>query len=273
MIFTELKKITELPNQELTGKLVTLFGQVLRCHDAGKGLISFSWRDVQLMADGTLHIVTGETPLTEEIGRQNYHDFAKVVYYICTQKEDDVSMNRYKASWIEQPVLREIVKTFCSSRCCVTPLIAKLREPYVDDDTFFRDYIPSDERETHEGFGRKEPQSESTPPPVNVCTMAYQQQTPWYARWPYRFLLFFVVVDVCVICCIKCTDDESSVKTNAPTAIQRVPTVPSRNNNLEREVQRTKVLLEESRQRMEERTNQLKSMTNHPLLTPQQGSE
>ncbi len=150
MEFQDLKQLSELPEEELTGKIIKLFGIIQEYHDRRKGLAPFSWQDLETNPDGTLYLKNlTETDLTRDVCLRNYTDFAGIIYCICAKEMSPKSMSRDADRKIKQPVLREIVLTFCW-RNIIINLIPKLRQPYVDKDTFFSDYTSVDQKEAAE---------------------------------------------------------------------------------------------------------------------------
>ncbi len=155
MDFQSLKQLSELPESELTAKLVAPFGDILERHDRHKGLNTFSWRDLELKEDGTFFLANlTETDLDEDVRSRNYSDYAGIIYCICARKKSSESMSWDGGRKIKQTVLREIVLTICGRNNSVEPLIAKLRQPYVDEDTFFSGYMTVDEKEASEHYAK-----------------------------------------------------------------------------------------------------------------------
>ena len=149
----DLKRLSLLPDEMLTPRLVALAQEILRYHDEDKGLASFSWEDVRVDADASLHLSGVDTvELTEDVRTQNLWDYAAIVYCIATGNKSAESMGWDAGEKIKQPVLREIVQTICGHNTSVKPLIAKLHQPYTDEDAFFRDYTTVEEKEAEDAY-------------------------------------------------------------------------------------------------------------------------
>lgn len=155
MDFKSLKRLSELSENELTAKLIALFSVILNYHDRGKGVSPFSWRDLEAKEDGTLYLDNlTETDLTEDTRLRNYTDYAGIIYCVCANKKSAESMSWDGGRKIRYPVLREIVLTIGGRNDSIEPLIAKLRHPYVDDDTFFSNYTTVYEREATANYAK-----------------------------------------------------------------------------------------------------------------------
>lgn len=155
MNFRQIKQLSELPENELTAKLVGLAQWILRYHDANKGLSPFDWYNLQISDDGSLYLTdVSETVLTEEVRERNFFNYAAIIYCICTRRKSADSMPQDAVRIIRQPVLREIVGTICERNLTIFPLIKKLREPYVDEESFFKDYSTENERKASEDYER-----------------------------------------------------------------------------------------------------------------------
>ena len=153
MDFQSLKHLSELPESELTAKLIALFGDIQERHNRNKGLMPFGWRDLEAKEDGSFYLANlTETDLDEDVRSRNYSDYAGIIYCICARKKSPESMSWDGGRKIKQAVLREIVLTICGCNNSVEPLIAKLRQPYVDEDTFFSGYTTVDEKEASEHY-------------------------------------------------------------------------------------------------------------------------
>lgn len=153
MDFQSLKHLSELPESVLTAKLVALFGDIQERHDRHKGLKPFGWRDLEAKEDGSFCLANlTETDLDEDVRSRNYSDYAGIIYCICARKKSPESMSWDGGRKIKQTVLREIVLTICGRNNSVEPLIDKLRQPYVDEDTFFSGYTTVDEKEANEHY-------------------------------------------------------------------------------------------------------------------------
>lgn len=147
----EIKALSLLPDEMLTPRLVALAQEILRYQDEDKGLASFSWEDVRVDADASLHLSGVDTvELTEDVRTQNLWDYAAIVYCIATGNKSAESMGWDARRKIKQPVLREIVQTICGHNTSVEPLIAKLHQPYTGEDAFFSGYTTVEEKEAED---------------------------------------------------------------------------------------------------------------------------
>lgn len=147
----DLKRLSLLPDEMLTPRLVALAQEILRYHDEDKGLASFSREDVRVDADASLHLSGVDTvELTEDVRTQNLWDYAAIVYCIATGNKSAESMGWDAGEKIKQPVLREIVQTICGHNTSVEPLIAKLHQPYTGEDAFFSGYTTVEEKEAED---------------------------------------------------------------------------------------------------------------------------
>lgn len=148
MDYNQLMNLSRVPGDVLTSRLVHLFKEIISLHDNGKGYDTFGWPDITLSRKGdmTLRNVK-KVPLTEEVVENNYYRFATLVYCIVRTQWCATSLNS-DCDTIPHPVLREIVTAIVRGK--TKPLVEKLREPYVDAYTFFRNYnrVSSTERET-----------------------------------------------------------------------------------------------------------------------------
>lgn len=158
MKFEQMQQLSRLRDEELTAKLVGLAREVLCRHDANTGLTPFDWENLQFAPDGWSLCLedVAETELTDDVRRRNYHDYAGVIYCVCTAKKSSEAMSWDAGSKIQQPVLREIVLTLCGRNKSVDPLIEKLRVPYTNEKTFFDGYTTVDEKEASEAYAKAE---------------------------------------------------------------------------------------------------------------------
>lgn len=157
MTFEQVKILSELPAEELTQRLIDFFGEVSKHHDAGQGLAAFNWCDVQCSQDNRLTLSGIPTrPLTDDVRDDNYHDYAAIIYCVCTRQKSSEAMSWDGGRKIKHPVLREIVLTMCGRNNSVHPLVERLRKQYVDEDTFFDGYTTVDEKEAGEAFQKAE---------------------------------------------------------------------------------------------------------------------
>lgn len=157
MDFKQLKKLSDLPDQELTKKLTSLFYEILKCHDAGECLSSFDWRNLQISENGSWNLAYVATiPFSNDACQRNYVDYASIIYCLCTKQKSAEAMAWDAGRRIKQPVLREIVLTICGRNSSINPLIAKLRDKYIDEETFFSGYTTVDEKEAYEAYDKAE---------------------------------------------------------------------------------------------------------------------
>lgn len=146
-----LKDFGSLPEPEQNKILVDAFGQIATLHDAGKSFDSFSWRGCVLdNASLTINCPIDDY-FNEEALQRNLLDYAGVIYCLTTGKKSAESMSWDAGRKIQSNVLRGIVLAICGRNDSVKPLLAKLRQPYDDEDTFFENYTTVDEKEGHEG--------------------------------------------------------------------------------------------------------------------------
>jgi len=237
MDFEDIKRLSELPDNELTGKLVALFGIVTRYHDAGGGLSPFDWRNLQISEDGGLmlnDIVAG--PLSEEVRLRNYNDYAAIIYCVCTQQKSAESMSWDAGRRIKQPVLREIVLTICGRNDSIDPLLLKLREPYVDEDSFFDDYTTVDEKEAFEAYKKAEEikaeqdrirheEKRACKRPINTQIPPFTPEKSWYEhKWIYFILIFIAIL---YKGCKSVERQRNNTRIQIERQMSRVPSEPS----------------------------------------------
>ncbi|MDE6324491.1 MAG: hypothetical protein K2L46_00705 [Paramuribaculum sp.] len=157
MDFKQIKELAALPDNELTARLIDLFGIVLQSHDSGKGLSAFDWHDLNMSDDGKLYLSgIEECGLDEDVRDRNYNDYAAIIYCASTKQKSAEPMSWDAGRKIRQPVLREIVLTLCGRNASVDPLIDKLRQPYIDEESFFDGYTTVDEKDASEAFRKAE---------------------------------------------------------------------------------------------------------------------
>ena len=157
MEFNRLKLLSELPEEKLVAKLVGLFREVLKFHDNNKGLRPFDWTNLEMSADGEFFLAdVAETILTDDVRYRNYADYAAIIYCVCTRQKSAESMSWDAGRKIKHSVLREIVLTICGRNNSVFPLVEKLREPYIDEESFFEDYSTVDEKEASDAYMKSE---------------------------------------------------------------------------------------------------------------------
>jgi len=150
-----LKGFRNLPENEQNKILVDAYKQIAMAHDKGKALGVFSWRDCQL-SDGTLTIEASVVDLLDdEIRQRNLRDYAAVIYCLITGNKSSESMDWEAGRKIKSAVLREIVLTICGHNESIDPLIKKLRQTYINEETFFDGYSTVDEKEGREAYEKQ----------------------------------------------------------------------------------------------------------------------
>ena len=143
MTHKELKTLSNLPENELNGKLIGLFSEVWKFHSRGFCLSPFTWDKVSISADGTLRLTCVEQrPYDNDTRLRNLRDYAGVLFCAATGSKSTAKMDDEAFGKIDSDVLREIVLTLIGEGDAVTPMIRKLRRPYVDTETFFSDCNP-----------------------------------------------------------------------------------------------------------------------------------
>lgn len=197
----DLKRLSLLPEEMLTPRLVALAQEILRYHDEDKGLASFSWEDVRVDADASLHLSGVDTvELTEDVRTQNLWDYAAIVYCIATGNKSAESMGWDAGEKIKQPVLREIVQTICGHNTSVKPLIAKLHQPYTDEDAFFSGYTTVEEKEAEDAYRKARDVEYENYRAENAQKLrAFSQNSPstsWGARIGYFILAGLIISGV-----------------------------------------------------------------------------
>lgn len=218
MDFKGLKALAALPDDELTAKLVGLYGFIADCHGEGKGIEPFDWSDLAVTDTGALYLEdVAVAALTDEVRERNLWDYAAVVYCVSTRQKSAEAMTWDAGRKISQPVLREIVLTLCGRNHSVDPLLAKLRKPYVSEDDFFRGYSTVDEKEATEAYEKnRKIRNENEVEEMNrefwerVSRAHYPtyKGTPWYEKLGYLLL-----IAICVSGYKVCT---RSVNTGTP---------------------------------------------------------
>lgn len=191
MDLNQLKQLGQLPDERLTAILVDIFGQIARKHSTGTGLGEFTWKNVEVAPNGRLFINwCGEKELDDDVRARNHRDYAGVVYCVATGRKSAESMQWDAERTVRQPVLREIVLTLCGRNDSEIPLLRKLCEPYVDEATFFADYLTVDEkeewddREQREKYRREEEAERLHKEFFDRATSIrlYPAPTPWYVH-------------------------------------------------------------------------------------------
>ena len=132
----------------------------------------------------------GEKELDDDVRARNHRDYAGVVYCVATGRKSAESMQWDAERTVRQPVLREIVLTLCGRNDSEIPLLRKLCDPYVDEATFFADYLTVDEkeewddREQREKYRREEEAERLHKEFFDRATSIrlYPAPTPWYVH-------------------------------------------------------------------------------------------
>lgn len=189
-----LKYFKELPVQEQNKILVDAYAQIAALHDAGKSYDSFDWNDCTLN-NGILTINAAKDDyLNDEAFLRNILDYAKVIYCLATGNETAESMNWDAGRKIQSNVLREIVLTICGRNYSVEPLLEKLRQPYVDEDTFFNNYTTVDEKEGHEAAEKQRRIDEQNRAQhKRDRNQAYSAPSPYQKPWGERIAIFIIL--------------------------------------------------------------------------------
>ena len=148
-----LKRFASMPVEVQNKIMVEAFGQIDRLRREGLAYAPFTWRDCELR-DGALVI---DAPTRQAAGgveyeERNLKDYAGIIYCLATGKNIPESMGWDADKKVKSAVLREIVLTLCGRNNSVVPLLRKLREPYVDEDTFFDNYETVDEKDAREAY-------------------------------------------------------------------------------------------------------------------------
>lgn len=241
MDFKEVKKLTELPDNELILKFVELFHEMTHLHDAGQGYDHIDWRNLSMSPNGELKLddVTF-LPVSDELRLRNYHDYAAIIYCVCTRQRSAESMSWDAGRKIKQPVLREIVLTICGRNDSIEPLLKKLQEPYINDDTFFKGYRTVDEKEAYEAYKKaeqiriqKEQDEARAKYAATYVPMVTTPRKSWFER-----IGVFILMALCFGGYRACTaskkmqhDTNVKMMRQMPHVPHHVPTVPLRHNN------------------------------------------
>lgn len=228
----DLKRLSLLPDEMLTPRLVALAQEILHYHDEGKGPASFSWEDVEIAADASLHLSGVDTvELTEDVRTQNLWDYAAIVYCIATGNKSAESMGWDAGEKIKQPVLREIVQTICGHNTSVEPLIAKLHQPYTGEDAFFSGYTTVEEKEAEDAYRKARDVEYENYRAENAHKLrAFSQNsssTSWAARIGY-FILAGLIISGVKLCMRsdKAAHDaavEELLKIPSPNSVPSIP--------------------------------------------------
>lgn len=228
----DLKRLSLLPDEMLTPRLVALAQEILRYHDEDKGLASFSWEDVRVDADASLHLSGVDTvELTEDVRTQNLWDYAAIVYCIATGNKSAESMGWDAGEKIKQPVLREIVQTICGHNTSVEPLIAKLHQSYTGEDAFFSGYTTVEEKEAEDAYRKARDVEYENYRAENAQKLrAFSQNsssTSWAARIGY-FILAGLIISGVKLCnrADKVAHDAAVKELLKIPSPNSVPTIP-----------------------------------------------
>lgn len=228
----DLKRLSLLPDEMLTPRLVALAQEILRYHDKDKGLASFSREDVRVDADASLHLSGVDTvELTEDVRTQNLWDYAAIVYCIATGNKSAESMGWDAGEKIKQPVLREIVQTICGHNTSVEPLIAKLHQPYTGEDAFFSGYTTVEEKEAEDAYRKARDVEYENYRAENAQKLrAFSQNsssTSWAARIGY-FILAGLIISGVKLCnrADKVAHDAAVKELLKIPSPNSVPTIP-----------------------------------------------
>ena len=190
----DLILLGKLPDDTLTSIFVELYSSVQRVHDRGWGFVTFGWQDIKVGAHGKLSMDDVDTvSFTETVASDNRREFAALIYCVATGKTFADGMSD-AGQRIRQPVLREIVLTFCGRNNSVAPLLEKLRHPYIDEETFFDGYTSVDEKEASEAYAEKvrmeeEQQKRSQ---YQVVTQSQQSNSSGH-KWYYYLGVVFMI--------------------------------------------------------------------------------
>lgn len=228
----DLKRLSLLPDEMLTPRLVALAQEILHYHDEGKGLAPFSWEDIEVAADASLHLSGVDTvELTEDVRTQNLWDYAAIVYCIATGNKSAESMGWDAGEKIKQPVLCEIVQTICGHNTSVEPLIAKLHQPYTGEDSFFSGYTTVEEKEAEDARRKaRDVEYENDRDEYAQKLRAFSQNsssTSWGARIGY-FIIAGLIISGVKLCMRsdKAAHDaavEELLKNHSPNEIRSTP--------------------------------------------------
>ena len=228
----DLKRLSLLPDAMLTPRLVALAQEILRYQDEDKGLASFSWEDVRVDADASLHLSGVDTvEFTEDVRTQNLWDYAAIVYCIATGNKSAESMGWDAGEKIKQPVLREIVQTICGHNTSVEPLIAKLHQPYTGEDAFFSGYTTVEEKEAEDAYRKaRDAEYENNRAEKAQKLRAFSQNsssTSWGAKIGF-FILAGLIISGVKLCnrADKAAHDaavEELLKIPSPNSVPSIP--------------------------------------------------
>lgn len=200
-----LKGFCRLPEHEQNKILTEVFIRMADTHRKGIAYARFSWSDCKL-ANGKLSIdVDASEPLDENNRTENYTDYASLIYCLSTGRRSAESMNWDAGRKIKSAVLREIVLTLCGRNYSMYPLIERLQQPYVDEDTFFDGITTVDEKEGLEAYKkrqrietekRKHETQYNASQSNNSMSANISDVADKTASWPKR-IMYFIILALC----------------------------------------------------------------------------
>jgi len=145
-----LRKFRKFPVEKQTKILVTAYLQIDLAYHTGKALTTFTWRDCELENDIITFNVPQSLTLDSYSKELNHKDYAALIYCLSTGRESSELIAWDADKKVKARVLREIVLTLCGKNDSIEPLIEKLREPYTDEQSFFRGYQSVDDKQRRE---------------------------------------------------------------------------------------------------------------------------
>lgn len=183
-----LQHFKRLSDQDQNRILINAYQQVAALHDNGKSFDSFDWRDCSL-EEGIFQInAKVDDYFDDESFIRNLLDYAKVIYCLTTGNTSAESMSVDAGRKIDSDVLREIVLTISRHSDSMEPLLQKLRQPYVDEETFFSGYTTADEKEEREAAERQRYEEELS---------LTQDHDDSRKRWRARIIMLILMV-ICI---------------------------------------------------------------------------
>lgn len=233
--FASFRQMSEFRQNKI---IIESFRQIADTHTLGLSLDHFTWRDCSI-EDGKLRFNVGRnnhlTPVTEE---RNLTDYAAVIYCLATGNNSSEAMGWDAGRKIDSAVLREIVLTLSGRNYSTQPLLAKLMQPYIDEDTFFSGYYTVDEKEAFEAYerqcriddGRRQDEAravyeENSKKAREIAAKSYGSDA-WWTKWWY-LLLVVVIVGGVKACKTTPSCGISSVQVTRP--VSRLSTMMVRN--------------------------------------------
>lgn len=226
-----LNNFKNLPEQRQTEILVDAYEQIAVAHDNGYVFDPFSWRDCQL-DDGVLTINSIISESLDAFARiHNHNDYAALIYCLTTGSESSRAMLAEAGQRIKPAVLREIVLTLCGRNYSIDPLIKKLRQPYIDEDTFFDGYTTVDEKEAREAYEKQkwsEPQNWASAANNTPRTGFVMPKTSWWKSCLETIgtgiagYIFFVI---CACVYRGCNNDTSSYTRSVINRHLNIPSI------------------------------------------------